>query len=231
MSDLKHTLEQLLDGQDPQHAVLHNCLLLAGPVTSYGRDAILELFRTGTASTPTHFAQSRSNAALFATIESRPLALFADRYGTYVSRLWYLAQTPLSQSPAMRLDVPFDHQFGAFTGTGFEAEVHPDLDHDHIERVRALLAGFDLSALERATGSAIAGKLSQPYVNVIRALSDGEMTVLLLMVTALRNDGLPALLQFPVAVCAVSDSPADTHWAVDSARISADLARSWNSEL
>lgn len=231
MSDLKHTLEQVLDGQDPQLSVLHNCLLLAGPVTSYGRDAILELFHSGDASTPTHFAQSRGSAALFATIDSHPLALFADRYGTYLSRLWYLAQAPLSQSPASRLDVPFDHQFGAFNGTGFEAEMHPDLHADHIERVHTLLGGFDLGALERATGAAIAGKLSQPYINVIRALSDGEMTVLLLMVTALRSDGLPALLQFPVAVCAVSDLPSDAYWVVDDARISADLARSWNSEL
>lgn len=231
MSDLKHTLEQVLEGQDPQRVVLHNCLLLGGPVTSYGRDAILELFRTGNASTPTHFAQSGRMAALFGSIDSRPIALFADHHGPYVSRLWYLAQAPLSESPAMRMDVPFDHQFGAFAGIAFEAEVHPDLDAGHVERVRALLAGFDLRALERATGSATASKLSQPYVNVIRALSDGEMTVLLLMITALRSDGPPALLQFPVAVCSISDSPSDAHWVVDNARISADLARAWSSVL
>ena len=221
----------VLDGDDPQRAVLHNCLLIAGAGMAYGRDAILELLRARPSATPTHFLQSPHAAALFATLDGKPIALFADRWNERLSRLWYLADTPLISQPGGRVDVPFDHGFGAGDGPAFEAELHPDLASEHGARVTAILQQFDPSILESTIRSVGTVSLSQPRINVLRALSQGGTLALLLMVTALRNDGTPALLQFPMAALTESDSTHEILWVADLARLKSDLGRPWQPAL
>lgn len=225
MRDLTNVLTDILGGgAGGACTVLHNCRFDGAGASVYGREAILEQFRKQPcASEDVHLVRCRRFAALFARAEGRGVALFADLYGEHIARLWYLASTPLALRRASRVDVPFDPTFGQLAqSVAFDPADHPELMSEHVPRVMAMADG---ASMGRST------RLMRPRSFVLRAFSHGESTAVLAQVVALRSDGRPGLVQFPMAVCLRSDPPAEATVVVDESECEAAFSSDWRSVL
>ena len=109
---------------------------------------------------------------------------------------------------------------------------HPELTPAHVPRVLAMATNL---IENRAPGDAIslrsATQLTRLRPYVLRAFSDGETAAMLMVVVALRSDGQPGLVQFPIAARLPSDLVADATVVVDEAECDAELARAWRPSL
>ena len=229
MQDLSQTLEGILTGNDVSEAILHNCLFFGGGTVAYGRERILELIRQQeTPPVPTYFAGANRHAALFAMCSGYPVAIFADHLHGYITRLWYVSSASFTAPPVARLDVPFDPRFGASGASNFNRLDHPDLAEAHIESVQSTIDRLDLRNLVE-TGDRPLSNFSRTTPCLLRAFSDGPVTALLLMISALREDGHAGVLQFPVAVRL--SRGCDPLLVTDRARLSAECTRSWTTEF
>jgi hypothetical protein len=180
-----------------------------------------------------HAVRAGRFAALFARARSESVALFADLYGEHIARLWYLAAAPLALQRPERVDVQFDPTVGQLsTSPGFDPMDHPELAPQHAPRVaeaaaRVLNAAGAGDAIPLKSGARLARL--RPFV--LRAFSDGETAAVLLQVIALRNDGRPGLVQFPMAAYLHSNLAAEATLVVDEAECDAELGRDWRPVL
>ena len=233
MSGLRDVLRDILSGRGAG-AVLHNCRFEGAGASAYGREAILELFRAKPcALEELHVVRGRRFAALFAGAAKESVALFADLYDEHIARLWYLASAPLGSRRPERVDVPFDPAFGPpSTCVGFDPADHPDLAPEHVPRVADAAARLlNAHGVRDAIPLRSAARLARLRPIVLRAFSDGETAAVLLQVVALRNDGRPGLVQFPIAACLRSNLSAEATVVVDEAECEAELARDWRPVL
>jgi hypothetical protein len=235
MSDLIAVLGDIASsGKSGVHAILHNCRLEGAGVSLYGCEPIVEFLRSeAPAPEELQVVRGRQFAALFAGTARGPIALVADLYGEHIARLWYLAPTSLHARRPERVDVPFDPTFGQQTpSVGFDPVDYPELSAAHVSRVLALATGFlEYGPTTSAIPLRSAAQLSRLRPYVLRAFSDGEMAATLIVVVALRSDGQPGLVQFPIAARLPSDLSADATVVADEAECDAELARSWQPSL
>lgn len=238
MSNLGGALCDILaGGGSGAGALLHNCRFEGAGASAYGREGILELFRAAPLELAKiddmHIVCSQRFAALFGRTPDGSIALFADVYDQYVTRLWYLAPRPLLGRRIDRVDVPFDPTLGQQEPcVGFDPADHKELFPMHIGRVTAVGSQFLVSrtaahnALFQSTHL-----LLRPRPFVLRAFSDGESAAALFWMVALRRDGRPGLVQFSIAALISSNLPADATLVVDEAECQAELQRTWQPAL
>lgn len=224
----------LIGGHGAARAVLHNCRFEGAGSSAYGREAVLELFRAKkTVLQDLQAVRNGRFAAIFGLSESGSVALFADLYGEYIARLWYLAAVPLASPRGEHVDVPFDPTFGELApSVGFDAADHPELASDHAPWAAAAAARLlDAGPAEDAISPRSGARLSRPRPFVLRAFSEGATAAVLMRMAALRGDGRPGLVQIPIAMCLPSNRPAEATVVIDEAECDAELSRDWRPLL
>lgn len=235
MNSLELTLRGVLAGEGAATAaVLHNCRFDGAGSSVYGREAILDLFR----STPMALDNARlvagaRFAALFGSSAGNSVALFADIYAGNIARLRFLGPVCLARRSAARIDVPYDPALGQHAAlVAFEPNDHPELPPEH--RARVLTAAERFSEHRCADDAALArasAQLVRMRSFVLRAFSSGREAAMLLMVAALRSDGRAGLVQFAAAAWLPSDAPQDGTVVVDEGECAAALMRDWQPTL
>jgi len=167
--------------------LLHNARFEGLATEAFGTDAISELLRS--CSVPwvggVQTVDQPRFAAAFGQTPDGPAALFADVYCGHVARLWLLSGERVDYPPAGRTAVPADFdrdQRGAVVA--FDAAEHPALDAAHVERVARLGRGLVVGTM----AFPFAGKAhARVRPVVLRAISDGDRTAVLMVVQSLRD--------------------------------------------
>jgi hypothetical protein len=231
MSAIRDALTGLLSGGfGGGSALLHSCRMDGAGVRVYGRESILDLFRAHHPSIEfIQVLQTERSAALFAQEPRGPIALVGDLHRDHLVRLWYLAPTALPLEGLARVDVPFDSGFGQLTpAIAFDPPVHLELSPTHAVRVTTAISQLFLpEGAPQAIPSRLANRVNRMRPHVLRAFSQGDSAVVLMMVTAHRNDGNAGVVQFSVAVRLASDTPEEAAVVVDEGGLEREIQRIW----